>query len=214
MPTWDTDTGDLQCRGLSIEVKAFSSTGPTTFGPTEKWDRIYFLDATQFNDSVFKVYECKLKNTSHIWQQLRVNKGETYGEHAKQGRRPRLCFSDICQQLGTNCKLIFEGTFSEKLCDVNEPYRHTAYGKGSILSLSFTSTTATPKIATMTNSQQDMQTTIDVHKNYTRKELLRMGYRDMQKLASGFRKRVGKKAVSQKKNDLLTFLYKCMNISS
>ena len=68
MPTWDTDTGDLQCGGMSIEVKAFSSTGPTTFGPTEKWDRIYFLDAMQFHDSVFKVYECKLNNTSPIWQ--------------------------------------------------------------------------------------------------------------------------------------------------
>jgi hypothetical protein len=124
MPTWDTDTGDLQCGGMLIEVKAFSSTGPTSFGPTEKWDIVYFLDATQFNDSVFKVYECKLKNTSHIWQQLKVNKGETYGEHAKQGRRPRRRFTDIRQQLGTNCKLIYEGTFNEKLCNVNEPYNN------------------------------------------------------------------------------------------
>lgn len=122
MPTWNTDIGDLQCGDISIEVKAFSSLGPTTFGPTEKWNRIYFLDATQFNDSVFKVYECKLKNTSHTWQQLRVNKGDTYGEHARQGRRPRLCFSDIWQQLGVNCKLIYDGPFHEKLCDVKELY--------------------------------------------------------------------------------------------
>jgi len=200
MPTWDTDTGDLQCGDMSIEVKAFSSTGPTTFGPTEKWDRIYFLDATQFNDSVFKVYECKLKNTNHIWQQLKVNKGETYGEHAKQGRRPRLCFTDICQQLGTNCKLIFEDTFNEKLCNVNEPYNNI-YGTSSIVS---TSTHTRNK----TNSHQERKPKAD---------LLRMSYREIQKLSSDVRKRVGKNGpnpVSQKKDDLIAFLCSCQNTTS
>lgn len=211
MPTWDTDTGDLQCGGISIEVKAFSSTGPTTFGPTEKWDRIYFLDATQFNDSVFKVYECKLKNTSHIWQQLRVNKGETYAEHARQGRRPRLCFSDICQQLGANCKLIFEGTFNEKLCAVNEPYKHIVYSKNSTVS----NTTTITNMETMVNYQKNTQPAV-INNNYTKEHLLRMDYKDIQKLVSGLRKRIGKtcpKPVSRKKNDLVAFLYKRMNTS-
>ena len=112
MPSWDTDTGDLQCRNLILEVKAFSSTGPTTFGPNEKWDRIYFLDATRFMESIFKVYECKLKNTSSLWQQLEVNKTETFGDQCRQGRRPRIGFQQVYRQLRSHCHLIFEGQLS------------------------------------------------------------------------------------------------------
>jgi len=38
MPNWDTKTGDLDLFNLKIEVKGFSSTGPSSFGPTEEWD--------------------------------------------------------------------------------------------------------------------------------------------------------------------------------
>lgn len=109
IPTWDTNSGDLQCGTMSIEVKAFSSSGPTSFGPTEKWDRIYFLDATRFLESRFRVYECNLKNTSPIWQRLRVNKKETFAQQCHQGRRPRICFSEIQKQLGHHCKLFYDG---------------------------------------------------------------------------------------------------------
>jgi hypothetical protein len=119
MPTWDTDRGDLQFGDMSIEVKAFSSTGPTSFGPTEKWDRIYFLDATRFDHSFFRVYEFRLKNTSPEWRGLRINRTETYEEQCRQGRRPRLCFSEIYQQLGEHCRLIFEGTFDDTICQKN-----------------------------------------------------------------------------------------------
>jgi hypothetical protein len=113
MPTWDTRSGDLQCLGIMIEVKAFSSMGPTTFDPNKKWDLIYFVDATLFNEYRFKVYECKLKNTSEAWQQLKVNKDQTYGDQCKQGRRPRINFSDMLKQLGGYCHLIFDGEFSK-----------------------------------------------------------------------------------------------------
>jgi len=117
MPTWDTDWGDLQCANLMIEVKAFSSTGPTSFGPTEKWDRIYFLDARGFIHSFFKVYECRLKNTDPVWQRLRVNKTETYGDQCQQKRRPRLCFHDLKEQLGRHCTLLFEGRFDQVMTE-------------------------------------------------------------------------------------------------
>jgi len=107
MPTWDTKSGDLEYMNTTIEVKAFSSKGPTSFGPTEKWNMIYFLDATRFNESIFKVYECKLHNTSCKWQQLKINKKQTYGDQCVQGRRPRIVFSNLYKQLGTDCKLIF-----------------------------------------------------------------------------------------------------------
>ena len=43
---WNTKSGDLynKTKKKIIEVKAFSSSGPTSFGPTEKWDKIYFVD--------------------------------------------------------------------------------------------------------------------------------------------------------------------------
>jgi hypothetical protein len=48
MPNWNTKHGDLILCNKQIEIKAFSSNGPTSFGPTEKWDYIYFVDCIDF----------------------------------------------------------------------------------------------------------------------------------------------------------------------
>lgn len=113
MPTWDVKSGDLQINIQSfqiiIEVKGFSSTGPTSFGPKEKWDYIYFVDATDFKRSMFKVYEVKISNNNEIWRNIKVNKDETFKDQCKQKRRPRLCFNSIKSQLDKNCTLIFNG---------------------------------------------------------------------------------------------------------
>jgi len=113
MPTWDTCVGDLQFgigdSIISLEIKAFSSKGPTSFGPHERWDILYFLDATLFTELRFNVYECRLSNTHPKWRQLKVNQRETYEDHCRQQRRPRLCFSEIQKQLGDDCQLIFKG---------------------------------------------------------------------------------------------------------
>lgn len=43
---WDVKGGDLiTSNKLKLEVKAYSSDGPTSFGPTEKWDILYIVDA-------------------------------------------------------------------------------------------------------------------------------------------------------------------------
>jgi hypothetical protein len=115
MPSWNTDTGDLKFGKLIMEVKAFSSNGPTSFGPTESWNIIYFLDATKFQDKIFKLYECRLKNNASTWKNIKVNKNETYDDHCLQGRRPRICFNDLHQQLEKHCKLIFNGKFDYDL---------------------------------------------------------------------------------------------------
>lgn len=110
MPSWDTPTGDLHQGCIRIEVKAFSSTSPTTFGPTEAWDRIYFLDATRFQQDIFRLYECRLSHGHPLWQCLKVNRSETFQDHCRQGRRPRLRFEEILSQLGSErCSLIFDG---------------------------------------------------------------------------------------------------------
>jgi len=115
MPCWDTETGDLILdlitKKLKIEVKAFSSTGPTSFGPTESWDFIYFLDATRFQENYFVLYEVKISNTHSTWQQLKFNTKQTFQDQCDQKRRPRLIFSSIKEQLGSSCQIIYEGNF-------------------------------------------------------------------------------------------------------
>tara|TARA_Y100000816_G_scaffold185932_1_gene134974 strand:+ start:4658 stop:5263 length:606 start_codon:yes stop_codon:yes gene_type:complete len=119
MPTWDTDKGDLIFSFLKkiirIEVKGSIdlSNGPPTFGPTENWDFIYFVDGLNNSIKKYKVYEVKLSNISIQWKNMKVNKTQSYEDQCKQGRRPRLTFSEIQKQLGDCCKLIFDGYISE-----------------------------------------------------------------------------------------------------
>ena len=70
--------GDLTCDEGRIEVKAFSSTGPSSFGPVELWDILVFLDATKWKEKYFKCYMLKLKNNSEIWQKIKVNATHLY----------------------------------------------------------------------------------------------------------------------------------------
>ena len=70
MPNWDTKKGDLELLNKQIEVKGFMSFGPTSFGPTENWDWIYFVDATDFINKKFKVFEIKLSNKSNVWRNI------------------------------------------------------------------------------------------------------------------------------------------------
>lgn len=115
MPNWDTDKGDLVLKNLRIEVKGSLNlqNGPPTFGPTEYWDRIYFLDGKDIVLKKFKVYEIKLSNTSEKWKNLKVNEKETFQDHCLQKRRPRLKFKDIQNQLKDDCVLIFDGYLND-----------------------------------------------------------------------------------------------------
>mgnify|MGYP001458895466 CR=1 FL=1 len=70
MPNWDIKPGDLGYLDKKIEVKGFMSDGPTSFGPTEKWDILYFVDAKQFLNKIFKVYEVKLSDNSERWNNI------------------------------------------------------------------------------------------------------------------------------------------------
>ena len=101
-----------------IEVKGFMSDGPSSFGPTENWDWIYFVDARDTRNSRFKVYEIKLSNTSQVFRSVKLNKKESYGEIADNNQRGKLrgCFEKIFKpQLENNCNLIFDGDISQ-LC--------------------------------------------------------------------------------------------------
>jgi hypothetical protein len=75
---WNTNGGDLEYDGLRFEVKGFISDGPCSFGPTEHWDTIYFLDARSIKTRQIKIYEILLSNTDPLWSNIKINKKETY----------------------------------------------------------------------------------------------------------------------------------------
>jgi hypothetical protein len=113
-------TGDLQIvkEGVNkrVEVKCFTSTGPSSFGPTECWDVIYFLDARNFLNHKFTCYKIKLSNKSKEWRKLKMNKTTTYAQQCKMGRRPRIGFEKIKNDeiVGDHVICVFEG----RLCDL------------------------------------------------------------------------------------------------
>jgi len=77
-PNWDTPKGDLvfdkkNVPFYQIEVKGFMSLGPSSFGPAESWDIIYFVDAQDVINKNFKVYEIKLSNTSEKFKKIRLS---------------------------------------------------------------------------------------------------------------------------------------------
>ena len=122
MPNWDTDKGDLcieNFKGKTIfrlEVKGFISDGPSSFGPSEKWDRLYFVDAKDILNFNFKVYEIKLSNENTKFLSVKLNRKEDYGTIAKNNQRGKLrgCFYSIFKnQLEKECSLIFDGNISQ-----------------------------------------------------------------------------------------------------
>jgi hypothetical protein len=99
-----------------VEVKCFSSTGPTSFGPTEKWDLLYFLDAQNCRKNKYKIYRVNMKNTDPRFLNIKVNKKQTFKDQCKATRRPRLAFSKIKEQLekyNDSVNMVFEGSFED-----------------------------------------------------------------------------------------------------
>lgn len=119
MPNWDTDKGDLilkiKTKTIRIEVKGSIDLfkAPPSFGPKEEWDIIYFVNGINTLEKKYKVYEIKLSNKSDKWKNIQVNRNHTFYDQCCQGRRPRILFSKIQEQLNIHCKLIFDGHISE-----------------------------------------------------------------------------------------------------
>jgi hypothetical protein len=99
LPEWDTKNGDLLIDNKKLEVKAFSSKGPSSFGPSESWKKIYFVDCKNFINDIFIVYEINLSNEDSSWKNIKLNKKDSYEDQCKQKRRPRIHFDNIKSQL-------------------------------------------------------------------------------------------------------------------
>jgi len=107
-------TGDLfsETEGTQ-EVKCFTSDGPPTFGPKEKWDVIYFLDAREWLQDRFALWRVALKNNSPEWKGIKVNEDETFEEQSNAGRRPRITWGGLHAQLGEHAVKVFDGSFDD-----------------------------------------------------------------------------------------------------
>ena len=111
--------GDLLYLGKNVEVKAFISDGPSSFGPSESWDEIYFLDLTQVhtgNRSKIILYKINLPMESKEWQAIKVNQKESMGDQQRSGRRPRIQFSKVQDQLDSKFICVeYDGYFEDLL---------------------------------------------------------------------------------------------------
>jgi len=97
---WNILKGDLKWDNDQLEIKGFSSSGPSSFGPTEQWDKLYFIDCIKFKEKKFKIYEICLSNNDNIWKNIKLNnKGETFNDQCNQKRRPRIKISDLKEQI-------------------------------------------------------------------------------------------------------------------
>lgn len=91
------------------ECKTFTSTGPISFTPSSSWDVIYFLDARGWLDDNFTLYRLPCKYSSEIWQNIKVNKTETFRKQASAGRRPRISWDGLYPQIQEHVEKIWSG---------------------------------------------------------------------------------------------------------
>ena len=118
---WNCKNGDLFSKKEGIqECKCFTSDGPLSFTPTSNWDCIYFLDARQWLNDNFVLYKISLKRTSIEWSSIKVSKTQTFEDQTKQGRRPRITWNSLFEQISTYCSKVYEGSYQDIFNDSPE----------------------------------------------------------------------------------------------
>lgn len=117
LPEWGKKSGDLRVSNLKLEIKAsldLFNGGPSSFGPKESWDIIYFIDCKDTLVKKYSIYCIFLSNTSLEWKKLKFNSKETYEDLCKSGKRPRCNFKNIVSQIPEKyVKNIFSGCISK-----------------------------------------------------------------------------------------------------
>ena len=106
--------GDLYSnnyKDLSIEVKSFTSNGPSQFGPKKKFGVLYFLDLRKWLNNKIILYKVKLNYLSDNFKNIKVNKKQTLGDQLNEGRRPHISWNKIYPQINEFCEKIYEGEF-------------------------------------------------------------------------------------------------------
>ena len=95
------------------EVKAFTSDGPSSFGPKKKFGVIYFLDMRQWLTDKFILWKVNLTSESPEWKGIKMNKTQTHEEQCEEGRRPHISWNNIHSQIPDKCIKVYEGNFED-----------------------------------------------------------------------------------------------------
>jgi len=108
-------SGDLQTYPdrIPLQVKCWSSTGPISFGPLTKWERLYLLDATKYRQLLFKCYRVNVSSDDQKYLSLKVSTTESVQQQSEKMRRPRIQPLSLLQQLGSS--VIFNGHINDLL---------------------------------------------------------------------------------------------------
>lgn len=115
--------GDLCSERYSeaIEVKAFTSDGPTSFGPDKKFEVIYFLDMRRWCEDVIILWKVNLTHESIEFKNIKTNKKQTHAEQCVEGKRPRINWDSLYPQISDHCEKIYEGTFENIFIKPEKP---------------------------------------------------------------------------------------------
>jgi hypothetical protein len=96
------------------EVKAFTSNGPSQFGPNKKFGVLYFLDLRETLDkNKIIMWKVKLTSDSPEFKNIKMSKSQTHQDQCEQGRRPHISWDKIYPQIKEHCEKIYEGTFED-----------------------------------------------------------------------------------------------------
>lgn len=128
---YDNDASCVWCKGVdsfkklsgdlysnkyntsAIEVKAFTSNGPSQFGPNKKFEVLYFLDMRNWLNDVMICWRVNLSSESNEFKMVKVNKTQTHIEQCEQGRRPHINWNRLYPQIKNFCVKVYEGSFEE-----------------------------------------------------------------------------------------------------
>ena len=94
-----------------IEIKSFTSDGPSSFGPNKKFGVLYFLDMRGWLENVIILWKVNLTNESPSWKQIKMNKTQTHEDQCKEQRRPHISWDKLYPQIENYCTKIYEGSF-------------------------------------------------------------------------------------------------------
>ena len=108
-------TGDLYSPNYSKstppEVKAFTSNGPSQFGPSKKFGVLYFLDLRNWLNDEIILWRVNLTNESPEFANIKMNKTQTHKEQCDEGRRPHISWDNLYPQIQDSCVKVYQGTF-------------------------------------------------------------------------------------------------------
>ena len=104
--------GDLHSFTYSvIEVKAFISSGPSSFGAKKKFGVIYFLDMRGWLGDILILWKVNLTSESSEWKNIKMNKSQTNEDQCNTRVRPHISWDSIYNQIPTSCVKVYEGNF-------------------------------------------------------------------------------------------------------